>query len=314
MPCELLSSPYPPHRPAYPKIVYHNSQWTSHPDHSCRRQELLNRTFPGDWMGLARRHTLDHINTVEERVGSPHPVPPEKSRKRQKVARSSSSFKRKSLLFFRMLGATDRREGRYEVQENRTTCVRDVGQHQAVRSVQSDPVSSPEESRESVRRTVSDSNDQVVLRRRSGANIGSRPQTLVDQNQTEPAPICPSSAAPLPQIRPASCYVKTPSRRGSATPDQSDCSGLHKKLRRFSASVKNFSLDKMMPGSRKLSGSGGSAVKEETRVVPDGAAGHLLAPPVSRKQRKSLPADFRYENSVRAWRAASPSRKVRSVQ
>jgi len=327
--CELLPGPFSLHRgPAYPKIVYHNQQWTSHPSNDHHQwpstsshqwptasgewaggSQWVNTTYPsGDhWIRTAhssasfahleRRHTLDNINfaaqqkEAEEEKGQ--------SRKRQKLVRPSNSFKRKSMLFFKLLGSErkDKKEQRYEIKCSRDNIA--PSPHVSIRSTASEPVhTSTPIVPATVHRTVSDSTETVTLRRatKSIRTSGSRPLTMDVSSSTSHSFRFSEDLPPRPlSKRPSSCYVKSPSRE----PDQ--VSGFQRKLRRFSSSVKNFSLEKIM-NQRKLSG----PLKEET--VTDSS--EQSSSSSSTRQRKSLPSDFKFENGVRCSTPKSSSRQV----
>ncbi|KAL5252068.1 hypothetical protein ACHWQZ_G015020 [Mnemiopsis leidyi] len=323
MSCELLSY----HGPTNPKIVYHNAQWTSHPGspnyqsfspnhdsrfnnhdsfhsfdpHQCRGQEnWANSTYPS-W---GRRHTLDHINVS----------PLETSRKRQKVSRPSNSFRRKSLLFFKMLGSGEWRDRseKYEVQK----CVREDEPVSPIEEIcpsrpnQTTPTRRFIEEDGEVNRTVSDSQEGVVLRRRSRGGVRRRSRQSIAHTE-ELSSSLPYFSTPKPPTsqprdfpftddlpprpvkppRPASCYINSAMK---TSPEPATGSGFQRKLRRLSASVKNFSLERMIH-HRKHSG----PLKEEdvNQVSLPGSfveVRRISDPSIA--NRKSLPADFRYEN------------------
>ena len=330
MSCELLSN----HGPTYPKIVYHNAQWTSHPGspnlnyqtyspstdssfnssfnsedsfhnynpHQCRGQEnWANSTYPA-W---GRRHTLDHIN-VSPLI--------ETSRKRQKISRPSNSFRRKSLLFFKMLGSGEWRDRseKYEVHK----CVREdepvspIEEISPSRPNQTTPSRRFIEEDGEVNRTVSDSQDGVVLRRRSrgGVRRHSRQNIPPAEEHSSSLPHFSTPQPPTSQPRefsftddlpprpvkpprPSSCYINS-ARRGSQEPATG--SGFQRKLRRLSASVKNFSLERMIH-HRKHSGPLKEEDVNQVALPPSFVEVRRISDP-SIANRKSLPADFRYEN------------------
>ena len=331
MSCELLSS----HGPAYPKIVYHNAQWTSHPgseafqnfptfnrdqsftsdqsfssdqNFQCRSQERwANSTFPtnGNW---GRRHTVDHLNVS----------PLETNRKRQKVSRPSNSFRRKSLLFFKMLGSGEWRErdrsDKYQVKK----CVRELEEEEPTSPIE-EPIHADRfrselyegtpyrrnDEEEEVNRTVSDSLDEVVLRRGSRATRRQR-RSISKSRDFIPGPqpaasdfdITPSFTDELPPRpskppRPSSCYVNN----NRVTPlEVATGSGFQRKLRRLSASVKNFSLERMIH-HRKQSGPLLEEEMPEVTLPPSYIEPRRISDPAI-ANRKSLPADFRYENVI----------------
>ena len=304
MSCDLRASPLSLHRPSYPKIVYHNDKWTSYPDVPplCRTQASRAAfSFSEDgpaYRSSQRRHTLDQINFMDESIESSDLQ--RESRKRPKISRSSNSFKRKSLLFFRMLGSEkkDKVEEEESLEIPEQKCIRDIiSPHQSVRSVVSEPASTNVATHPDdviVHRTVSDTTEHVVLRRsrvgledrETRSDRESRPNTMVESTPSTAS--SPRSSIISPCKRPSSCYI--------STQDQPETSRLQRKLRRLSASVRNFSFDKLL-NNRKLSG----PLKEiETDSFPDGKddAGSQQSDEDSTGQRKSLPPDFKYENSV----------------
>jgi len=141
-------------------------------------------------------------------------------------------------------------------------------------------------SHELVHRSVSDNSEEIVMfRRRRGSQIvRQRPLSVAITGYKEKVP-CISNKRPL------SCYVKSQ----SSSPPKEPASAFQKKLRRMSATVKNFSLEKLI----------------HQRKLPPHLKGDLVTERLERKEkRKSLPPNFRFANGELGFSTPHIRRKV----
>ena len=217
-----------------------------------------------------RRHTVDHGQVERLKVQDGKPGKKEKKHKLGK----ENSFKRKSVMFLKMFGGDKKKDEEGEDGASVTYVESTVNDWSDLEPTKSAMISEDE-----IIRSVSvGSSDEVVLRRAPGKRPIVRPITVMECNTTQ----IPSLNRHQPSIgrRPRSCYVKTPSTKSLAN----EPSAFQKRLRRFSASVKNFSLEKIMH-QRKLS----TSLREDSDTC-------VSEPIITFTQRKSLPPDFRYDN------------------
>lgn len=220
MSCELLPS-HRPTTPTYPRIVFYKDQWHNYPSADTYHQGATPATgYTGNLSGF-RCNTPPGSATSTMAGGDEEP-----SRKRPKVNRTSTNFRRKSLQILRMFSPD--RSGREE------------------------PADLPSAR---VHRSVSDYPDGVVIRRHLRGS---------------------SSRS---SIATTSSTLTTDSAMVTSTPKPSS-SSFHHKFRRLSASVKNFSLEKIMHQKKY-------AQSTQETVERDSLLSSLS------EHRKSLPADFR---------------------
>ena len=294
MSCELLT-PYsyisPLQRdlslstPVYPHIIYHNKQWIptrasnlnlNNLNTQADSSSLLSLQHPTQ--GSAPRRASLH-RTASEYSRRTEDIKP--SGKRPKLTKS----KRISLPFFnlnKMLGS-DRKSGSHTRSGLCCASAEKCSAHSEITSISEDY---PDDV---IHRSVSDNSEDVVMFRRR------RPAQVVRQRPLSVSTVSTYKERSVPCIsnkRPLSCYVKSQ----ASSPPKEDISLFQKKFRRLSATVKNFSLEKLMH-QRKMSAVVKSAPSLEER----------------NEKRKSLPCNFRFADGELTFATPSVKRKVSVV-